>query len=77
MSFDSKTAHFELTYQPNASIVSPTEIAVPGLRYPAGFDVSVSDGLSWAMAEGRVDVLAVSVEPGATPTKGTVKIVPK
>lgn len=79
MSFDSATNTFTLKYEADAAIEAPTEIAVPALRFPHGFDVELSDGLTWDMAEGRVNVIAVSAtKPVAAPALvATITITPK
>eukprot|EP01065_Artemidia_motanka_P047746 TRINITY_DN7550_c0_g1_i1.p2 TRINITY_DN7550_c0_g1~~TRINITY_DN7550_c0_g1_i1.p2 ORF type:complete len:502 (+),score=221.05 TRINITY_DN7550_c0_g1_i1:72-1577(+) len=48
MSFDSKTAAFSLRYTPDAAVKAPTEIMLPPLRYPSGYTVTLSEGLSSA-----------------------------
>jgi len=59
MTFHSTTNKFTFTYEADPAIEAPTEIAVPAVRYPDGFEVQVSDGLAWEMAEERVGVISV------------------
>lgn len=59
MTFDSPTNSFTFIYEADPAIEAPTEIAVPAIRYPDGFDVQISDGSAWEMAEGRVNVISV------------------
>lgn len=59
MTFDSPTNKFTFTYEADPSIEALTEIAVPVIRYPDGFDVQITDGFAWEMAEGRVGVISV------------------
>ena len=49
MSFDVTSAHFHFKYNASSAIPAPTEIVVPPLHYPNGFEVSVSGGLEWEM----------------------------
>lgn len=59
-------------------ITAPTEIVVPPLWFPNGFTVGLSAGLSWTMAPGRRNVVAVSIDaPDKAPTSGTVVILAK
>lgn len=46
MSFTRATSKFELEFVPDASISEPTEVIVPAMRYPAGYDVRLSEGLT-------------------------------
>ena len=52
--------NFTLDYIVDPTIDAPTEIAVPSLRFPHGFTVELSDGLSWKMADGRQNIVAIT-----------------
>jgi len=54
------TGVFKLDYVVDPDIDAPTEIAVPSLRFPHGFSVELSDGLSWKMAENRTGIIAIA-----------------
>merc|ERR1712151_920352 len=54
------TGVFKLEYMVDPSINAPTEIAVPSIRFPHGFRVELSDGLSWKMAENRTGIVAIT-----------------
>ena len=47
MSFDADNRLFRLEWNIDQSIEQPTEIFVPRLHYPTGFNVHVADGLLW------------------------------
>jgi hypothetical protein len=47
MSFNADKRRFRLEWTVDLSIDQPTEIFVPKLHYPIGFDVRVADGLGW------------------------------
>ena len=46
------------TFETNTAILSPTEIFVPPLIYPEGFDVVVSNGLEWEQEGNKILVMA-------------------
>jgi len=77
MKFDSTSLHFSLEFVVDASIKAPTEIVAPALRYPHGFNVELSHGLSWKMLPTRANVIAVSVNTDEIPKMGKVSITPK
>jgi len=59
-------------------ITEPTEISVPPLWFPDGFVVELSPGLSWSMAKGRRNVVAVWINATeSVPKSGTVTITTK
>merc|ERR1712241_46502 len=47
LQYDTATRVMEFSYQPNLQILSPTELYIPGLIYPAGYTVSCSPQLVW------------------------------
>ena len=59
-------------------IREPTEIAVPPLWFPKGFNVEVSEGLTWKMAENRKNIVAVWINATSdVPQTGSVTITTK
>jgi hypothetical protein len=44
MRFDYKTGAFEFSFRHDPGVKAPTELFVPNLQYPNGYDVEVSDG---------------------------------
>lgn len=59
-------------------ITAPTEIVVPPVWFPGGFTVELSAGLSWKMAPGRRNIVAVSIDsPEKAPKSGSVIIAAK
>ena len=46
------------SYNPDPDIPSPTEIFVPALLYPQGFDVAVSGNLQWELSGDKILVKA-------------------
>ncbi len=44
MSFDIRSRIFEFEFRHDPNVSAPTEIFVPALQYPGGYDVEVSDG---------------------------------
>lgn len=61
MNFDADKRHFRLEWTVDRSIVQPTEIFVPKLQYPMGFDVRVAAGLRWTYDDAE-SVLFVDVD---------------
>lgn len=59
MRFDSATSNFHLKFQADPSILEPTEIFVPAIKYPNGYFVEVSEGLTWS-SEGSIVLIKVS-----------------
>jgi len=59
MKFNSASLQFTLEFHVDSSIKAPTEIVVPALRYPNGFNVEVSSGLRWQTMQDRKNVIAV------------------
>jgi len=51
LKFDTETRIFMYDFWPNLDIASPTEIFVPSLLYPDGFEVEVSENLQWEVDE--------------------------
>ena len=47
MSYNVQTKKFMFTFTPNPSISAPTEIVIPPLSYPNGFNVVLSPGYDW------------------------------
>jgi endoglycosylceramidase len=68
ISFDFNTSAFEFTYVADATIMMPTEIAVPAVLYPDGFNVVLSDDgvLSWQMSESRPNVIELTASVSGT-----------
>jgi len=79
MSFTSSSGIFTLKYEADPAIEAPTEIVVPALRFPHGFSIDLSDGLTWEMVQGRKNVVAISsTKLVSAPTQvATVVISPK
>jgi len=77
MKFDSTTLRFTLEFLVDTSIKAPTEIVVPAIRYPNGFDVELSPGLSMKMLPSRKNVMAVFVSTTESPKTGKVSITQK
>jgi Glycoside hydrolase family 5 C-terminal domain len=79
MNFDADKRHFRLEWTVDGTIDQPTEIFVPKLHYPTGFDVRVADGLKWTYSD--VDfVLSIVVDAsrgGSPPTTAFVAVTPK
>jgi hypothetical protein len=44
MAFDLKRRTFDLVFQHDPTVTAPTEIYVPELQYPDGYEVTISDG---------------------------------
>lgn len=40
--FDSVSGHYELVFDADGSVMEPTEIYVPRIHYPGGFEVAVN-----------------------------------
>jgi hypothetical protein len=51
MNFDADNLIFRLEWTIDHSIEQPTEIFVPMLHYSTGFNVQLTDGLSWTFSE--------------------------
>jgi len=47
MDFDPQLRQFRLEWRLSVTIGQPTEVFVPQIQYPDGFDVFVTDGLWW------------------------------
>jgi len=58
LQFDFDTRIFRYTFETNTAIPSPTEIFVPPLIYPEGFDVIVSSALEWEQEGNKIIVRA-------------------
>jgi len=58
LDFNSESRIMQYSYNPDPAIPSPTEIFVPALLYPKGFDVAVSDNLQWELAGDKILVKA-------------------
>lgn len=59
MDFDPRRRQFRLEWRLSVTIRQPTEVFVPEIHYPRGFDVYVSEGLSWTF-DSASSVLFVS-----------------
>jgi endoglycosylceramidase len=70
------TGVFKLDYMVDPAIDAPTEIVVPSIRFPHGFTVELSDGLSWKMAENRTGIVAIASSLKSK-SAVTVSILPK
>lgn len=70
------TGVFKLDYTVDPAIDAPTEIAVPSIRFPHGFTVDLSDGLSWKMAKNRTNIVAITSSLTSS-SSVTVSISPK
>jgi hypothetical protein len=44
MAFDLKRRTFDFVFQHDPTVTAPTEIFVPELQYPDGYEAEVSDG---------------------------------
>ena len=66
---------------PPRSVIAdaPTEIAVPPLWFPSGFEIEIPDGFFWKMAPGRRNIVQVwlNTTAGPAPANATVTITPK
>ncbi len=71
--FDPVDKTFEYEYRPDPGIAAPTEIFVPALQYPQGYEVAIDGGV---VAEDRVQQqLRVTAKTGANLVR--LRIVPK
>ena len=64
MTFDPNRKWFDLEWLPDRTIVQPTEIFVPQLQYPRGFNVSVSKGFAWTFNK-QTSVVYVALKPNS------------
>jgi len=62
MSFDRGTSVFQLVFKPDFTITEPTEVMVPPLRYPNGYDVLLTDGLKIVQCPGNGMLCVRAVE---------------
>ena len=74
--FDDHFYHRLPRYQfmPNPDIASPSEIFVPSVLFPDGFEIEVSDNLQWEEDELAKNKILVRASNGNI---GTIKILPK
>jgi endoglycosylceramidase len=68
-SFNYTSADFELVFQADTTIEMPTEIAVPAVLYPNGFEVTLSsESLSWQLSSTKPNIVEVSSTQSGTAT---------
>jgi len=61
MNFDPQRRQFRLEWRLSVTIRQPTEVFIPQIHYPLGFQVFVSEGLKWTF-DSDLSVLYVSNE---------------
>lgn len=76
MNFDPQRRQFRLKWRLSVTIRQPTEVFVPQIHYPQGFDVYVSEGLQWTF-DSDLSVLYVSNEGCSSTTDVYLTILPK
>jgi len=76
MNFDPLRKQFRLEWQLSVTIPQPTEVFIPQIHYPQGFEVDVSDGLQWIF-DSDSSVLYVSNELFSSTTNVHLAILPK
>eukprot|EP00091_Calanus_sinicus_P018549 TRINITY_DN4274_c0_g1_i3.p1 TRINITY_DN4274_c0_g1~~TRINITY_DN4274_c0_g1_i3.p1 ORF type:complete len:202 (-),score=49.55 TRINITY_DN4274_c0_g1_i3:25-630(-) len=74
LEFDPESRSFQYEFMPNPEIASPTEIFVPSVLFPDGFEVDVSDNLQWEEDELARNKILVRASNGEI---GTIRILPK
>jgi len=76
MNFDPQRRQFRLEWRLSVMIRQPTEVFVPAIQYPQGFDVYVSKGLEWTF-DSSLSVLSVTNELFRNTTDVYLLILPK
>eukprot|EP00090_Calanus_glacialis_P022185 TRINITY_DN34234_c0_g1_i1.p1 TRINITY_DN34234_c0_g1~~TRINITY_DN34234_c0_g1_i1.p1 ORF type:complete len:569 (-),score=125.49 TRINITY_DN34234_c0_g1_i1:70-1554(-) len=71
LDFDPESRNFEYQFMPNPDIASPTEIFVPSVLFPDGFEIDVSDNLQWEEDELAKNKILIKASNGNI---GTIKI---
>lgn len=76
MDFDPRQRQFRLEWQLSVKIRQPTEVFVPEVHYPHGFNVYVSEGLGWTF-DSDLSVLYVRNEAFHSTVNVYLSILPK
>lgn len=76
MEFDRRQRHFRLEWRLSVTIHQPTEVFVPEIHYPHGFNIYVSQGLVWTF-DRDLSVLYVSNEDFHSTADVYLSILPK